>query len=166
MKKGTLIVAAVGILLTIVLISSCAQNATESIEPEQSSEKLSTESENEISKPIPTPSKDLGMITGRLISITEGKPIVNYLVYLGDKLPLTPGDEYLITLQAQGSPHVVTDSNGDFVFVDLEPGEYPLIVWSPSRSLVIPNEDGTKELNALVEAGKITELGELSITWP
>ncbi len=114
----------------------------------------------------PTPSEKTGVVVGRFISTTTKGPLVSQIVYLGDFLPLSPGSNYLITLEVERSPHTKTNHNGEFFLVDISPGSYPLIIWTPFRSLVVPDSSGEKEFRVNVMAGEITELGVLDVEWP
>lgn len=115
---------------------------------------------------IPTPAVSTGVIAGRIVSATTGSPLASYALYLGEILPLEPGPEYLVTLQVETSPRTTTDSQGYFAMGDIEPGIYPLIIWTPFKSLVIPDTSGEKELQVLITAEKITDVGELQVSWP
>lgn len=92
--------------------------------------------------------------------------MVAHAVYLGEILPLEPGPEYLVTLQVETSPHTVTDTVGFFALGDIEPGRYPLIIWTPFQSLVVSDDTGEKEMQVVVKAGEVTDLGELRVQWP
>jgi hypothetical protein len=115
---------------------------------------------------FPTPSPQKGVIIGRLISSTDQLPIKNHLIYLGEYLYLTPGPDYLITLQIRNSDHVSTNEQGIFIFTDVEPAQYPMILWTPGQSLVVPEKDSQNELLVDVQAGKTTDLGDLFVVWP
>ena len=122
---------------------------------------------NGVEPSVPTtPEAGVGVIIGQLISSTTGSPLPNQTVYLGDLLPLDPGDEYLITLEVESSPNTQTDDEGFFIFEGVQPGRYPLIIWTPFKSYVIPDETGEKELAVDVEAGEVVELGDILVVWP
>jgi hypothetical protein len=113
-----------------------------------------------------TPNLTQGTITGRLINSVSGAPIDNQIIYLGDLLPMEPGPAYLIIMKQRESPNTVTDKEGWFIFPNLAPGTYALILWTPGISKVIIDAETNKELLATVEAGKITNLGEIRVEWP
>lgn len=108
----------------------------------------------------------VGSIEGRLISSSSGLPLQGQTVYLGEYLPLDPGDEYLVTLEVEGSLNVKTNEDGLFIISNVSPGNYPLLIWTPFRSLVIPNDTLDKELNVVVLEGQTTQLGDLVVDWP
>jgi hypothetical protein len=115
---------------------------------------------------IPTPEEDAGVVIGEVFSVTADSPLAGQAIYLGERVPLSPGPGYLVTIQQQASPHVISDEKGRFVFSDIPPGDYPILVWTPFNSYVVPDAKGKRELSVVVEAGKITNLGRIEINWP
>ena len=78
-----------------------------------------------------------------------------FAIYLGERLPLSPGDQYAITIQQNSSPHVEIDLSGYFAFTDVKPGTYALVLWTPIKSQVIANpKDPTKELEVVMTTGR------------
>lgn len=158
------------ILFTVLLIllAGCAQGAgtdsTTSNTPPPGEAPVAT-APAVITTP-PTPAQDSGVVVGRLVSRAASSPLASQTVYLGERLPLEPGPGYLITLEQEGSPHTTTDANGRFVFASISPGDYPLIIWTPFRSLVVPDAGGQEEFTVTVTAGGTTDLGELQVDWP
>src|SRR3990170_8866271 len=102
---------------------------------------------------IPTPAQNSGVVIGEIYSLLAEAPLAGQAIYLGERVPLNPGPGYLVTIQQEGSPHVTADAHGRFVFADVPPGDYPLLVWTPFNSYVIPNLKGDRELSVVVEAG-------------
>jgi hypothetical protein len=115
---------------------------------------------------IPAPGEATGVVVGRLYSTKMDAPLANMGVYLGDYTYLTPGPEHLISIRQEGSPHTMTDANGYFAIVDVLPGQYPLLAWTPFTSYVVPDESGNQELVIEVLAGQVTDVGEIQIYWP
>lgn len=115
---------------------------------------------------LPAPGTDTGIVTGSVFSTNVNAPLSSVGVYLGEYMYLTPGPDYMITMREQGSPHTLADANGRFVIDKVPPGEYPLLLWTPFNSKVVPDAEGTKELIVTVEAGKVTDLGEIRIEFP
>ena len=116
--------------------------------------------------PIPTPMPTKGAITGQLIGRESGRPEGGLIVYLGDISYLQPNSIPIITMRQRASPHTMTDESGNFAFLDLEPGTYALILWTPVNSLVINDPETGKGLLVTVEAGAIIELGEITVNLP
>lgn len=115
---------------------------------------------------VPAPKENMGVVTGELFSTKMNAPLSNIGVYLGEYVLLTPGPGYLISIRQNGSPHTMTDDQGRFIVEDVKPGKYPLLAWTPHSSHVVPDESGKKELVVTVTAGKVTDLGKLSVEFP
>ena len=79
---------------------------------------------------------------------------------------MQPNSIPVVTMRQQASPHTMTDESGNFTFLDLEPGTYALILWTPVNSLVINDPETSEGLLVTVEAGAITELGEITVNLP
>jgi hypothetical protein len=114
---------------------------------------------------FPSPAADSGVVTGRIIVESSGAPLVGVVVYLGEILPLDPGEEYLVTLEEQASPHASIDENGRFIITDIPPGDYPIIVWTPMRSQVLADPDGELEFSVSVQAGEVIDIGVFAVDW-
>jgi hypothetical protein len=115
---------------------------------------------------IPAPAADTAVVTGVVFSTNMNAPLSQIGIYLGEYMYLTPGPEYMVTMRQQSSPHTIADSNGRFLIADVPPGKYPLLLWTPFNSYVVPDETGEKELVVEVVAGEVIDLGELQIAWP
>jgi hypothetical protein len=115
---------------------------------------------------VPAPDEDSGVIVGQLVHEVSGIGIGRQLIYLGEYLPLTPGPGEMIAMQVESSISTETDEDGYFVFEGVKPGTYPLIVWNPLTSKVVPDESGEAALDVVVRAGEITDLNVISIIWP
>lgn len=104
----------------------------------------------------------LGGVKGRIVSRSTGQPLSGFGLYLGDRLPIQPGDQHAITFQQKSSPHVEVDAQGNFALVDVKPNTYALILWTPLRSLVIADpKQPTQELSVEIKAGQVTDLGDI-----
>lgn len=115
---------------------------------------------------LPTPDPETGVVTGRAISSTTGTALAAQGIYLGERLMLTPGPGYLLTLQQESSPHTTTDEAGGFTLLGVPPGEYALILWTPFKSRVALDSSGLVELRVVVQAGRVTDLGSIEVDWP
>lgn len=116
--------------------------------------------------PIPTPIPTKGAITGQLIGRESGKPEKGLVVYLGEVSYMQPHSIPVVTMKQQASPHTMTDESGHVAFLDLEPGTYALILWTPVMSFVINDPETGQGLLVAVEGGTITELGEITVDLP
>ena len=85
---------------------------------------------------------------------------------MGEVSYVEPNSIPFITMKQQASPHTMTDESGSFAFLDLEPGTFALILWTPVDSIVVDEPETGNGLMVMVEAGVITELGEITVNLP
>jgi hypothetical protein len=116
---------------------------------------------------IPTPFETKGTIVGQLKGKIPGTSPEGLVLYLGTLLPLTPGPDYLINLDTKNAPSTQLHADGKFIFSNIAPGQYVLILWTPRDSLFVadPN-DPVRELIVSIEPGKITNIGDQTISLP
>lgn len=128
--------------------------------PAPESENYSSEYPDEIT--IPPLKNELGIVTGRLVANSDRTdPYLATSIYLGKAIEANLTDyPPLISLDTTSDPLAVQAKNGDFIFSDVEPGIYGLIIWSPFSQTVIqnPDKDGFPLL-VEVMPGKIKNLG-------
>jgi hypothetical protein len=115
---------------------------------------------------IPSAPPDKGVITGRFVDYSSGAPAAQMVIYLGELSPLTVGESesHVITILPALSPSATTDREGNFAFLDLGPGTYALVIWTPGNSWVITDPETQLDILVTVEAGVITDLGEVAIS--
>lgn len=117
--------------------------------------------------PIPMPSTDRGAIVGRFVDFETGEPPRTVMpVFLGKLSPLTPGDSFVITMLPTTSPHTEVDAQGYFAFTDVEPDTYAMIFWTPVNSWVISDPETEEAILVTVNAGEVTDLGEVAVDLP
>lgn len=113
-------------------------------------------------KSIPTPSSGKAVASGRIVSINTGEPYVDATVRLAEIYRNEQG-EGAYALDTATSPIAYTDEQGYFVFKDIEPREYVLVIGDPmTRYVILTSESGeVKVFNC--PADMVTELGEFKI---
>jgi hypothetical protein len=163
------------VLCLMVLLIGCNSSPT----PVGRATSIPTPLETPGASPVATPTssshptppvlsdKSLGGVTGRFILEATGKPAGGFAIYLGERLPLEPGDQYAITIQQNSSPHVEVDPSGNFAFTDIKPGTYALVLWTLMKSQIIADpRDPNKELVVAISPGQITDLGDVVSNLP
>lgn len=90
------------------------------------------------------------------------------VVYLGELSPVElEGEEtHLVSMNPDTSPSTATSEEGRFVFQDVEPGTYAMVMWTPGNSWVVSDPETNKDILVTVEAGQITDLGEIKTDLP
>lgn len=111
---------------------------------------------------VPEPSSDsVGTVTGVIVIEEDGgTPAQETILYLGRIIMLDTGQPGMSALDKQTAPLTQTNLAGQFIFSDIEPGNYTLILDRITDSFVL-NQPGGGDLIIPVEGGQITDLGEL-----
>ena len=109
--------------------------------------------------PVPTPASDKGVITGHLL--INGEPVSTVILYLADVTKDDQGIERLAGFSRTSSPTAQVDLEGKFVFADVPPGRYGLVL-DTIHSAYLLHQPG-EEIEWLFEviAGELLDLGNL-----
>ena len=112
---------------------------------------------------IPEPGKDTGIVIGQLVSGPDSQPVLGAL-YLARMINPDEGDmPPIVAFSDSTDPLAVQDQTGRFLFIDISPGDYALMIWNPVTSTVIQDEK-TKEYRIIeVKAGEMTDLGTITL---
>lgn len=115
---------------------------------------------------VPTASADSGVVTGKLLNIETKEPIAFQSVYLAKKNFLTPGPGYTYTLKENSSPHSLTNEEGAFAIGNVPPGDYILMIFTPFGSTVVMQPNSDRELDLVVTAGLVLDIGVMEALEP
>jgi hypothetical protein len=106
----------------------------------------------------PAPGK--AVIRGRIEK--TGNEIVLGEIFLARAVPTSNPDVDLLELDEQTAPKAEIDRDIlAFVFTDVEPGRYGLIVWEPMNSMPVDDPDTGETLFIDVESDEVVDLGTL-----
>lgn len=117
---------------------------------------------------IPTPSEDRAVVYGTLRSLSQGdSPYIAPALYLGTLIKPDGDDSQdapkISSISPEVDPLARQASNGDFVFVDVPPGDYGLFIWTPASAFILENEKTSQAITVKVEGGKIYDLGTIYV---
>lgn len=130
-----------------------------------------------VKSPVIAPS-DIGETVGVLTGVLRAKhrdgdvrPLVEAVVGLGELVKNDEGEGYIgVAYSASDSPRVRTDENGIFIFMDLEPKKYGLILDAVvAQTLLTYPDDDLKDIIIEIKAGEQLDLGVLeydSVPYP
>lgn len=162
------------LLLTMLLVGCGTRGTTthgslESSPPQESPVPTPVESEvtEFVPTPVPTPPADKGAIVGRFVDFETGQPPEDAIpIVLGKLVPMSSGDSAVITMSPSTSPQSIIDEHGYFAFLNVKPGTYAMVFWTPAESYVISDPETEDAILATVNAGEITDLGKMVIDLP
>ena len=114
------------------------------------------------------PPSDKGAIVGQLIDHITRRPAAGRSHFLGELSPLDLDGEqsHLIVVQPTSSPNTMIDQEGYFIFSDILPGTYAMVIWSPINSWVVSDPETELDILVTVNAGEVTDAGQLAIDLP
>jgi hypothetical protein len=115
---------------------------------------------------LPTPDPLLGSVEGVLNLEIDGEPqpVPNQILYLARVLTDTEGKESVASFSRTDSPRTVSGAQGEFKFINVEPGKYGLVIDTVTDSFLLGNPADGGNLLALVESGVEFDFGELVYT--
>lgn len=116
---------------------------------------------------LPNPDSNTAAIGGVLIrevSANSFLPVVPQALYLGEVLLNSAGEQALIS-QGTDSPQAQLFQTGVFIFNNVPPGTYALVIDVGFSQFPITDENGS-ELLIDVEGGKAYDLGQVIVRLP
>ena len=115
----------------------------------------------------PTPGEGMGIVTGTLMRQLQGIPpsaLADTTLFLAALLTDESGQTSgLARLNEDTSPWVRTDEGGRFIFRDVAPGRYALIIKTPLTLQPVKDANTSRDIVADVAAGDVVELGVIAV---
>lgn len=113
---------------------------------------------------IPTPEAGKGQVIGQTLTPGPGGEPFYGSLYLARTVESDQeGFPPIVAFSEATDPVAIQDKTGSFLFSNVEPGTYALVVWSPVSSTVIQKPDSEDYLLVAVKDGETTDLGILGI---
>ena len=161
-----------GLLLVGLLAAGCSAKPTETSASKDSP--LPTPGKNvSASSPIPAPSLGLpdwdaepasgkAIIRGRIEETTPS--VLLGELFLAEAVPTSNPDVDLLQLDEKASPRAsINRDTGEFIFLDIEPGKYGLIVWEPMSSMPVNDPATGNTFFIVLQADQVADVGTLYI---
>lgn len=113
---------------------------------------------------IPNPNADSGVVTGRLLIQGTNEPYLDSLLILGEISEADqPGFPPLVGYSVESDPHAVQAKDGTFVFNQVKPGKYGIVLWSPLSTFLLSDPQTGETIFVIVNAGEVTDLGTIFV---
>ncbi len=111
---------------------------------------------------VPTPGTDTGTVVGYILTNKASPtPAGTVLLALARVIPGPDGTPMVASFNRNEAPHALTDANGRFVFSEVPPGQYALILDRISDAFMLNHPDSGEDFIVAVAAGEETDLGEI-----
>ncbi len=158
----------------LVSILAACQNKPTAALPEEYPPPQATKSQTEgypapstvtpfIINEIPTPTKGTATIVGHLMVNKEAPvPIETTLLALAKVIPGPDGTPMVARFNRNEAPHTLTDENGLFVFTNIPPGQYAIIVDRISDAFMLNHPDTGEDFIISAVADEVTDLGAIT----
>jgi len=160
------------ILLLAALVSAGCSGTGTAEEGEATSPPLDTPSGTIAESPIPTPEPGLpewdaqpapGTANLRGHIVVADQTILLGELFLAKAVPTDKPEVSLLELDEKTAPRAtINRATGEFVFVDIEPGKYGLIVWEPMSSAPVNDPKTGQTLYIELVADEATDIGTLN----
>ncbi|NJO84847.1 MAG: hypothetical protein HC828_20175 [Blastochloris sp.] len=120
---------------------------------------------------IPEPGDATGVVHGMLLNAQDQQPITRDNaaadIFLAKIVYTTEQQRPFSLLDQENSPRTIPDTQGGFVFDQVEPGEYAISVVTPLGQVVARSAENIEEdLVFTVEAGQTIDVGEIYARYP
>lgn len=118
---------------------------------------------------VPQPaSNEVGVVSGTLYRLDEAGKRIPYAagtIYLGT-VTESGGVEAMVALDRNVAPTTVTNGLGQFVFADVPPGRYGLMLQAFEGPLLLNNPQDATDMLIEVTGGQVVEMGDLAYPLP
>lgn len=126
-----------------------------------------TESSNLLTQiSISEPASGYATVHGTLISISQNNTAyIAPSLFLGDVISSTTSESGLIvgSISIESDPIAQQATNGDFIFVDVEPGSYGLFIWTPASAFIIRDAQTNQPITFTTNPNEIINLGTIYV---
>jgi hypothetical protein len=164
------------LLLASFLVAACGGTGTAApgtgVGGEVTSSPLETPAGTTAESPLPTPGPGLpdwdarpasgtANLRGSLV-LTEQSILLGEL-FLARAMPTDNPEVYLLELDEKTAPRAMIDrATGQFLFTNVEPGTYGLIVWEPMSSAAVNDPETGQTLYIQLTSDEVTDVGTLT----
>jgi hypothetical protein len=123
--------------------------------------KNSNDVENQNSDIMITTEPGLGTVKGTFLDSNTRKPYQASLFLSKNLMADHPDYPPLISFSYQTNPRAAQDNYGNFVFSNVEPGEYVIVIYKPSGQNFFPNSETNQPEKIIVLPDKIFDMGKI-----
>ncbi len=147
-----------GLLLILGLLVACKPGSQ--VSPLNSPLQPTPTPTEKISYALPRPAQGKAVIGGVMMVENTETPMMSVELYLANHIGSTP-DTPIYTLDPSSAPRAMTDNEGRFVFKDVPPGRYAIVVWNPFNSFLARNPQTGLEVIIDAQPDQVYDVGTL-----
>lgn len=167
--KYSLLLSAI-ILLTTQIFTACTNtpSKTQSVSPLTAPNSVLPTPTSQTTPDILSrnPADGTGALVGVLLLWSDGElqPVADVKLALGEILRDDNGEERMVGYDASTAPTTITGPDGRFIFQDVPPGRYGLILDIVMSSFLLFDESSGEAMLIDIPADEVVDLGNLEYT--
>lgn len=167
MRNRQIVVLVTLLIVGTFCISACNTRAINTLGPSPLAANVSVLSTPTIETPMsfPTPSPGLAVVGGKIVEVLSQEAPPESTLYLGEILTLDSGRP-VVRLERGTAPYAIPAPSGEFLFQDVRPGQYGLVLYTPEFSFLVDDPDGAGSLIFDVLPDQVLDLGQIEVTLP
>lgn len=114
---------------------------------------------------LPSPGPGFAVVWGMIVEAETQRAPLESVVYLGEVVRLDNGTP-VVRLERKSAPFATPSAEGWFIFGDVQPGEYGLVVYTPDFSFLVDNPRDAESLIFTVHSEEVLDLGTIEVVMP
>ncbi len=107
--------------------------------------------------PTVTPAPDTGVVVG--VILYNGEPVARYTLYLAEVIKDEQGQDSVAALKRISSPRTATNDQGQFVFLNVPPGKYGLVLDLVQSAYLLHDPKSNEQIILTVTANEEVDIG-------
>jgi hypothetical protein len=107
-----------------------------------------------------TPDPSMAMVEGVLLY--NSKPVPGAILYLSEVLRSEDGEAGVVAFERSATTKTFSNLEGEFVFYNIPPGEYGLVIDVIAASYLLSYPDGSEEILLTISSNESIDLGVLN----
>ena len=116
---------------------------------------------------LPSPLAGTAVVTGKIVRdlFTHREPLADTKILLANVIKSEDGTPIVAAASEETSPVALTGKDGSFVFTNINPGIYSIVIVTPIGLFLIQDKSGNNFIFT-AQPGMIVDLGEILTTLP
>lgn len=149
-------------ILTLLFLAACSTAQPSPVAETAETNAAYPAPDSGSNEPVPPSTPGTATLTGVLMrNPSNPQPAEKIILALGEVIVSEEGTPMMASFDMKTSPHNLTDASGRFVFTNIPPGQYVLIVDRITDSFMLRDPQTGGDLIFSVTEGQVVDIGEL-----